>query len=722
MAGKYEKLKELGCGSFGKAWLALDKSTRTKCVLKEIKVSVLSDKEVDQALAEVSILARCRHHNVIRYADAYVDKRDGTLNIAMEYADGGDLQKAILQRQGLHFPKEVVLDWFLQICLALKFIHSEHILHRDLKPQNIFLTSGGTVKLGDFGIAKVLQGTMDHALTTIGTPYYLSPEICQKEPYNYKSDIWAAGCILYEMCCLRVPFDAPNFPSLVFKILAQNFQPIPVEFGPLIEDLINIMIQTDSDKRPSASEILNIPSIKLYIQRNLQHRHGFEERKRKVRQETVKQLEQAAITKNRPRSRSASPMVTPKATGDTGKLPEPKTPRITLDVATPGRQTPELVTPECPTPEPVPPDCTTPDCVTPTCPTPDCVTPECATPDSLQKPVVDEASDLDQSPECVTPNPTPECPIRQFKKPDFTGKENISPVPVEKPVHPALEMLRRREENFKKFNAIADKENLPGKTFTIRGQCDPKVRRFSMVTPHLNELVKKQKTERKYMSVHRPVPKRPEKVKEGPAPTFCLFREVVRSQSFSGELPKIIGTGGRSYSICGVLPIRKSDVVQPVYAASASDESCDMSGCSSLGDDEIFNCTASSVEADLRELQIDSNTYTIHKGRRMSLIHSSPESPAAAAVISHDVSSSEQLAVLYDCLVDNLSSDKLDGASLRSYLENELGPEKFRAVYNLVLTSAKTKSSYDSLKTKAKERISYLPAVMMLLQLELLFK
>ena len=89
MAAKYEKLKELGCGSFGKAWLSLDKGSKRKCVLKEIKVAALSNKEIDQALAEVAILATCRHHNVIRYLDAYVDRQNCSLNIAMEYADGG---------------------------------------------------------------------------------------------------------------------------------------------------------------------------------------------------------------------------------------------------------------------------------------------------------------------------------------------------------------------------------------------------------------------------------------------------------------------------------------------------------------------------------------------------------------------------------------------------------------------------------------------------------
>lgn len=80
-----------------------------------------------------------------------------------------------------------------QICLALKHVHDHNILHRDLKSQNIFLTQKGIVKLGDFGIAKVLDATEGQAQTQIGTPYYLSPEICESKPYGRKSDVWSLG-------------------------------------------------------------------------------------------------------------------------------------------------------------------------------------------------------------------------------------------------------------------------------------------------------------------------------------------------------------------------------------------------------------------------------------------------------------------------------------------------------------------------------------------------
>ena len=106
------------------------------------------------------------------------------------------------------------MNLFTQICLAIKHIHDRKILHRDLKSQNVFLTKQGIVKLGDFGIAKVLQSTVDHAKTIVGTPYYLSPEIIENKPYNFKSDIWSLGVLLYEMCALKPPFGGASLHIL----------------------------------------------------------------------------------------------------------------------------------------------------------------------------------------------------------------------------------------------------------------------------------------------------------------------------------------------------------------------------------------------------------------------------------------------------------------------------------------------------------------------------
>lgn len=142
------------------------------------------------------------------------------------------------------------------MALAIKHIHDRKILHRDLKTQNIFMNQNGSIKIGDFGIARVLQHTYDCAQTAIGTPYYLSPEICQEKPYNQKSDIWSLGCILYEMVTLRHAFDANSMKGLVLKILRGSYPQIPSHYSQDLKDLLADMLIKDPARRPSMRKIL----------------------------------------------------------------------------------------------------------------------------------------------------------------------------------------------------------------------------------------------------------------------------------------------------------------------------------------------------------------------------------------------------------------------------------------------------------------------------------
>jgi NIMA (never in mitosis gene a)-related kinase len=208
----------------------------------------MHQKERDEARKEVLVLAQMVHPNIVSYRGSF--EEHGNLYIVMDYCEGGlrvrhrtltttgDLFTKISNRKGVYFSEDEILDLFVQICLALKHVHDRKILHRDLKTQNIFLTKKDLVKLGDFGIARVLHSTHELARTAIGTPYYLSPEICGGKAYNNKSDIWSLGCILYEMTTLKHAFEAGDMRRLMLKICGGSYSPPPRHYSPDLRGLI----------------------------------------------------------------------------------------------------------------------------------------------------------------------------------------------------------------------------------------------------------------------------------------------------------------------------------------------------------------------------------------------------------------------------------------------------------------------------------------------------
>ncbi|XP_068013992.1 serine/threonine-protein kinase Nek4 isoform X2 [Melanerpes formicivorus] len=245
-------LRAVGKGSYG------------EYVIKKLNLRNASSRERKAAEQEAQLLSQLKHPNIVTYRESWQGE-DGLLYIVMGFCEGGDLYHKLKEQKGKLLPENQVVEWFVQIAMALQYLHEKHILHRDLKTQNVFLTRTNIIKVGDLGIARVLENQYDMASTLIGTPYYMSPELFSNKPYNYKSDVWALGCCVYEMATLKHAFNAKDMNSLVYRIIEGKLAPMPKDYSPQLVEIIRTMLSKKPEERPSVKSILRQPYIKHQI-------------------------------------------------------------------------------------------------------------------------------------------------------------------------------------------------------------------------------------------------------------------------------------------------------------------------------------------------------------------------------------------------------------------------------------------------------------------------
>ena len=261
----FQIISKLGEGAYSTVYKVRRFQDNNIYALKKVKLLNLSEKEKQNALNEVRILASVKSQFVISYKEAFFDEKDSTLCIIMEYADNGDLyQKIVEHKKSAKFFEEIdIWKIFIQLVKGLKALHELNILHRDLKSANVFLCTDGSAKLGDLNVSKVARKGLGYTQT--GTPYYASPEVWKDQPYDNKSDIWSLGCVLYEMITLRPPFRAENMEGLYAKVIKGHVNRIPERFSQDLFSVVKVLLQVSPEKRPSCEQILKSNVIKERI-------------------------------------------------------------------------------------------------------------------------------------------------------------------------------------------------------------------------------------------------------------------------------------------------------------------------------------------------------------------------------------------------------------------------------------------------------------------------
>ena len=253
----FEILDKLGKGGFSKVYKVKRKADGQIYALKKVDLLNLSEKQRINSLNEIRVLASIKSKYIVNYKEAFLEGKDSSLCLVMEYADKGDLSKRIEEqkKRNKYFNERDIWRIFVQLVKGLKSLHDLNILHRDIKSSNIFLFSDGTAKLGDLNVCKILSKDI-LGKTQAGTPSFAAPEVWMEKPYGLKSDIWSLGCVLYEIVTLKCPFVGNNVVDLYNKILIGDFHKIPNKFSHDLSYIIEHMIKFEPEKRLSCSQIL----------------------------------------------------------------------------------------------------------------------------------------------------------------------------------------------------------------------------------------------------------------------------------------------------------------------------------------------------------------------------------------------------------------------------------------------------------------------------------
>ncbi|XP_077295431.1 serine/threonine-protein kinase Nek7-like [Arctopsyche grandis] len=256
--------KRIGRGQFSEVYRVTSVDDGRLVAVKKIHFYDMVDASARMdCLKEINLLQQLVHVNIISYLGSFIS--DSQLHIVLELADAGDLARLIrnFRKRNKLILERTIWKYFVQICAAIDHMHSKRIMHRDIKPANVFITSDGVVKMGDLGLGRFFSHKTVAAHSLVGTPYYMSPERVKEKGYNFQSDIWSMGCLLYEMAALKSPFygDKLNLFALIRKIENCDYDNLPAyAYSTKYRNLVDVCIRAEPSERPNITYLYDIAS------------------------------------------------------------------------------------------------------------------------------------------------------------------------------------------------------------------------------------------------------------------------------------------------------------------------------------------------------------------------------------------------------------------------------------------------------------------------------
>ncbi|KAF0931278.1 hypothetical protein E2562_002625 [Oryza meyeriana var. granulata] len=255
----WRKVDLVGAGSSGRVYKAVAEDGFVFAVKEAslIGPDSYAKQSAGQLEQEIVLLSQLEHKNIVQYFGA--TKEETVLCIFLEFVSEGSLV-SVYEKQQLD--ESTISSYTRQIINGLTYLHHHNVMHRDIKCANILVNQNGTVKVGDFGLAKEIKVWKQKRSCT-GSVYWMAPEVVRGNPYGYSADIWSLGCTVLEMLTQRIPYPDDNWVSVFYQIGRGQLPPVPASLSPVARDFIHNCLQVNPDDRPSADELLNHPFVAL---------------------------------------------------------------------------------------------------------------------------------------------------------------------------------------------------------------------------------------------------------------------------------------------------------------------------------------------------------------------------------------------------------------------------------------------------------------------------